>query len=381
MSVITFPDSLPVARCTWAQQRNDVTFRSGFGAQSVELSAPLWAVTLEATPGKARDGGGWQAFGMQTRGQTNQIALWNHARPVPLGTMRGTMTLSSAAAQGATSLSITSTHNLIQKSTEFDQSPWTGSNYTITPNTDVAPDGTMAADTVTDASTSSGELIQNISGFVVTNTYTASVHIKKDATPKTTRFVQLGLTFYGSTVERPRVGLDTSTGEIAARQGPLSASVSDAGDYWRLAVTAKSSDPLNTGGRIEIRAATAAGSNMITAADDGNVTGSCVVWGAQVDLGGLTSYGKTLLQGDYLGIGSGLTQQVVMVVEDADSSDGRSITVQVEPALRNAFSIGEAVTWNRPKALFRRVNSRFGWENHAAVVEGFTLDLIESWVP
>jgi hypothetical protein len=334
---------------------------------------------MESPAGLSVNGGGWQSLGMQLRGKTNQLALWNIARPVPLGTMRGTMTLSSAAAQGATSLSITSTHNLIQKSTEFDQSPWTGSNYTITPNTDVAPDGTMAADTVTDASTSSGELIQNISGFVVTNTYTASVHIKKDATPKTTRFVQLGLTFYGSTVERPRVGLDTSTGEIAARQGPLSVSVSDAGDYWRLAVTAKSSDPLNTGGRIEIRAATAAGSNMITAADDGNVTGSCVVWGAQVDLGGLTSYGKTLLQGDYLGIGSGLTQQVVMVVEDADSSDGRSITVQVEPALRNAFLSGEAVTWDKPKALFRRVDSKFGWQHSAAVVEGFSLDLVEDW--
>ena len=383
MSVITFPDTLKVARCTWGQQRNDVTFRSGFGAQSVELSAPLWAVTLEATPGKARDGGGWQAFGMQTRGQTNQIALWNHARPIPLGTLRGTMTLSSSAAQGATSLSITSTHNLIQKSTEFDASPWTGSNYTVTPNTDAAPDGTVAADTVTDASTSSAELMQSIPGFVVANTYTASVFVKKDATPKTTRIFQLGLTFTGSTVERPRVGLDTSTGEIAARGGASSGavSVSDEDTYWRISITAKSADPLNTGGRIEIRPAAAAGSNIAAATEDATVTGSCVVWGAQVDLGGLTSYGKTLKQGDYLGIGSGLTQQVVMVVADADSADGRSITVQVEPALRNAFSAGAAVTWNKPKALFRRVNSKFGWENHAAVVEGFTLDLIESWVP
>ena len=201
MSVITFPESLKVARCSWGQQRNDVAFRSGFGAQSVELSSPLWVVTLEASPGRERDGGGWQALGMQLRGQTVQLELWNHARPVPLGTMRGTMTLNSAAAQGATTLSI------------------------------------------------------------------------------------------------------VATGQAS----------------------------------------------------------------------------KTLLQGDFLGIGDGLTQQVVMVVSDATSDGSGIISVTVEPGLRNAFLSGEAVTWDKPKALFRRVNSKFGWQNYAAVVEGFTLDLLEDW--
>lgn len=203
MSVIAFPESLQVARVTWAQQRNDVEFRSGFGAQAVELSSPLWSVTLEATPGLEANGGGWQALGMELRGRTNQLALWNHARPIPRGTMRGTMTLNSAASQGATTLSI-----------------------------------------------------------------------------------------------------------VASGQT-----------------------------------------------------------------------GKTLLQGDMLGIGSGLTQQVVMVIANATSDGSGVITATVEPALRNAFLSGESVTWDKPKALFRRVNSRFGWENYAAVVEGFSLDLLEDWRP
>ena len=63
MSIITFPATLKVARSSWGQQRNDVAFRSGFGAQSVELSTPLWVVTLEAAPGREQDGGAWQAFG------------------------------------------------------------------------------------------------------------------------------------------------------------------------------------------------------------------------------------------------------------------------------------------------------------------------------
>lgn len=201
MSIITFPDSLKVARVTWAQQRNDVEFRSGFGAQAVELAGPLWSVTLEAVPAREADSGGWQALGMQLRGRTNQLALWSHARPVPRGTMRGTMTLNSDAVQGATTLSI-----------------------------------------------------------------------------------------------------------VASGQAS-----------------------------------------------------------------------KTLLQGDLLGIGVNLTQQVVMVTEDATSDGSGVISVTVEPPLRNSFSAGESVRWDKPKALFRRVNSRFSWESHAAVTEGFVIDLLEDW--
>lgn len=203
MAVITFPETLGLARTSWAQQRNDVAFRSSFGAQAVELSSPLWAVTLQAPPDLEKRSGGWKALGMQLRGQTNQLELWDLARPTPAGTMRGSMTLSSSAAQGATVLNI------------------------------------------------------------------------------------------------------VASGET----------------------------------------------------------------------------GKTLLRGDYLGLGSGLTQQVVMIIADALSDGSGVIAVTVEPFLRNAFSTGAAVTWDKPKALFRRVNSKFGWENYRARVEGFALDLIEDWRP
>lgn len=201
MAVITFPSTLKVARCTWAQQRNDIEFRSMFGAQAVEASAPVWQVTLEVTLGLEASAGAWKALGMQLRGKTNQLALWDLARPAPLGTMRGTITLNADAAQGATTLSVFAS--------------------------------------------------------------------------------------------------------------------------------------------------------------------------------GQTS--KTLLQGDYLGIGLNLTQQVVMIMADATSNGSGIISVTIEPPLRTAFSIGEAISWDKPKALFRRVDSKFGWQNYGAVVEGFTLDLIEDW--
>lgn len=204
MSVITFPTTLQVEKMSWGQQRRDMQFKSIFGSQVVEASAPLWNVTIESGTLLEQDSGSWQAMLMQLRGSTNQLAVWNMARPVPLGTMRGTMTLSSGASQGATSLSITA-----------------------------------------------------------------------------------------------------GTGQA----------------------------------------------------------------------------GKTLKAGDLLGLGSGLTQQVVMVVNDATANSSGVITVQTEPPLRNGYSSGTAVVWDKPKALFRRQDSRSSWDYESILSSGFKLDLIEDVRP
>lgn len=91
--------------------------------------------------------------------------------------------------------------------------------------------------------------------------------------------------------------------------------------------------------------------------------------------------GKTLLAGDYLGVGSGLTQQVVMVVADATANGSGVISVSTEPALRNSFGAGASVTWYRPCALFRRKDSTAQWMYEPGVVKGMSLDLIEDWRP
>lgn len=92
--------------------------------------------------------------------------------------------------------------------------------------------------------------------------------------------------------------------------------------------------------------------------------------------------GKTLLMGDYLGVGSGLTQQVVMVVADATANGAGVITVTTEPALRNAFAAGAGVTWDRPCVLFRRKTSTSQWDYEPGnIVKGMVLDLLEDWRP
>lgn len=203
MAVITFPETLYMSRMSWGQRRNDISSRSVFGAQATEIAAPIWIVSLDIDrlPDSV-DAGEWKSLLMRLRGQTNQLALWDHMRPVPTGTMRGTMVLDSDAAQGATSLVI-----------------------------------------------------------------------------------------------------DGDVGQAST----------------------------------------------------------------------------TLLAGDLLGLGTGTTQQVVMVTEDATANGSGVITVNIEPPLRNAFSTGASVTWDKPKALFRRTNSDANWDYSTIYASGFGLDLIEDW--
>lgn len=203
MSVISLPSGIVIEKQSWGQRRNDVLFRSMFGSQSIEVSAPLWETTISAPTQYESTSGAWQTLVMSLKGQVNQLALYNIARPAPLGTMRGTMTLNAGAAQGATTLSI--------------------------------------------------------------------------------------------------------------------------------------------------------------AASEQNA--------------------KTLKQGDYLGLGSGTTQQVVVVMADATSNGSGVISVTIEPPIRNAFSSGAAITWDKPCALFRRSDSKSSWDYSSNLVDGFTLSLVEDWRP
>ena len=199
MSIITFPTSLKVSDSSWSQVRRDLSFNSILGSQAVEVSPPLWEVFVSSPEMLEIESGEWEALMLQLRGQTNQLALWNHGRSAPSGTMRGTMTLNAAAAQGATALSI-----------------------------------------------------------------------------------------------------------IAA-----------------------------------------------------------------------TEAAKTLKAGDLLGFGTLTTQQLVMVMADATANGTGIISVTVEPPLRNAISISAPVTWDKPKALFRRKQSAAAWDYKNIQASGFTLDLIE----
>jgi len=202
MAVITFPDDMKIGKFAWGPLRRDVNFDSVFGSQAVGVSAPKWRASIAQSVLKDAGIGAWQALALDLEGGVNQLALWNVMRPAPLGTMRGTMTLSANAAQGAISMQI------------------------------------------------------------------------------------------------------DAAGEVA----------------------------------------------------------------------------KTLLKGDLLGLGSGMTQQVVVLTADAQSDGTGRITVSFKHPLRNAFALGAAVAWDKPKALFRNISGTSPWEyGQGKVVSGIALDLVEDW--
>lgn len=111
MAVITWPSSLhPGPGTSWGQRRFDLSFASETtGAQQDRLLAPpRWQLGIQQpdllTPQQA---GQWAALVMQLRGRVNHLLAPNFGRLVPLGTMRGTLTLGAAPAAGATAVTVT----------------------------------------------------------------------------------------------------------------------------------------------------------------------------------------------------------------------------------------------------------------------------------
>jgi len=58
--------------------------------QALDLLGERWYVSFDTTPGNTREGSGArEAFWDRLLGPVHRVALWNLARPLPLGTMRG----------------------------------------------------------------------------------------------------------------------------------------------------------------------------------------------------------------------------------------------------------------------------------------------------
>lgn len=108
MSLIALPSSFRPTNCSLRPFVNQRVGASPFGGseQVVDLLNDRWAMTCQMPPLLQRDAGWLEAFIGSMRGQVNWASLWHFARPMPLGTARGTQVLASTAAQHAASLSI-----------------------------------------------------------------------------------------------------------------------------------------------------------------------------------------------------------------------------------------------------------------------------------
>ena len=111
----------------------------------------------------------------------------------------------------------------------------------------------------------------------------------------------------------------------------------------------------------------------------GSIAGSVTATGAagarDITLSGATG---TLLAGDYIQIGTGLSARLHMVVQDWDAAVGG--TVAIEPPLRLAASAAPVI-WQNPAGLFRLAGNEVSWSTDVLSLYGITLAVREALKP
>lgn len=119
-------------------------------------------------------------------------------------------------------------------------------------------------------------------------------------------------------------------------------------------------------------AGTLRGSLVLTAAAAAGATTISLTGGAGQAV-------KTLLAGDWLGIGAGSTRQLVSVAADVTTDASGSAVVAIAQPSRYLQASGSAVVWDKPTALFRVTGDTSNWQADGWLQGGYSLDLMESW--
>lgn len=106
MAVITLPDQFYPRTASLDMSVSQRVGASPFGGseQAIDLLNDRWVMSCELPPCSTADGGWVEAFIGAMRGQTNTTHIYHFKRPAPVGTIRGSLTLSAAVAQGASSI-------------------------------------------------------------------------------------------------------------------------------------------------------------------------------------------------------------------------------------------------------------------------------------
>ena len=116
-------------------------------------------------------------------------------------------------------------------------------------------------------------------------------------------------------------------------------------------------------------ASSSAGTPLVNGADQ---TGNSLI----IDGATATQTGY-LKAGDYIQIGSGLTQKLHMVTADANTDGSGDITVSIEPALRSSPADNTAITVSDCKGVFRLASNSTEWDANAISTYGVTFAVRE----
>lgn len=334
------------------------TFASPYGGagQALDLLGEKWRFELELPPCLRTDAAAREAFLHRLQGGAHTVALHHFGRPYPRGTARGTVTLSSGASAGATSIAVTGVRggrNLLTHSQAIDDATWNKSNCSVIASTTTDPLGGSTAERIVEDTTASvGRYVAESVSWTAGTTYCISLYLRE---------VTAGAKRYGgilvpSAAAGTNTGVqwDLATGTQTDTAGTVVASGAIAGEnsWWRVWCAVTATTTVTAG--VQIRFDDAAPG--IGGSYTGDGTSGLHIWGVQVEVGSYpTEYGGngTLLAGDVLGLGS----QLLMVAEDFTAAAAGTGTVQLVNRVRVAQSTGAAVTWAMPTAPFALVDA------------------------
>lgn len=315
MSVVTLPAQFKPHSCQLTQSVNQRVSAAPFGGseQAIDLLNDRWLLSCEL-PNQLNSEGAWrEAFIGALRGQVNVVNLYHFARKAPRGTVRGTLTLNAAAAQGASSIVVAGAYQsapeLVTNGTfDTDVSGWSVSGSNIIGWNSGTQDATI---TINTTSKTAYQTIATVVGKVysVTGGFRANTHAQV-------------LMYAGAAVdgqELMRVG-------SATYAVPVSAPTTILGNFIATATT-----------------------TYIGLYIGGVAVNSVIFDNISVKL----AEPGTLLAGDMLGVGGLL----LMVASDCTANGSGVVTVPITNRLRVAQSSGAAVTWNQPTAAFRLLST------------------------
>lgn len=171
-------------------------------------------------------------------------------------------------------------HNLLTYSENFDNAVWAKSNATVTANAIVAPDGTLTADKLEAATTTTTSVFQSIT--IAASSYTGSVYVKIGSGASDANRFYLRDNTAGTTLLQIAINYDTLA--ITYIVGSTGASVESVGNGWlRLSLTVTSG--LTNGNTL--RYGVCFVGNSETAGE------FAYIWGAQLNIGSLQPYYTT----------------------------------------------------------------------------------------
>lgn len=111
MAIITMPRDLACARgCALELINSDTATRSdpSGSIQARSYGVPVWGLLLVSYELMVdSEAGAWKALGLKMRGLVNHLEAFDPTRPVPLGSLRGTLTLALVAPAGTALLDVT----------------------------------------------------------------------------------------------------------------------------------------------------------------------------------------------------------------------------------------------------------------------------------